>query len=70
MHGERVVVCGDAGRGAVPVVDGDGVGGTVPVFVVRDHHGDVELGETCGGEGDADVAAVRVHPGVEECGQT
>ena len=66
MHGERAVVCGDAGRGAVPVVDGEGVGGAVLVLVVRDHHWDVGLREARDGEGDADVAAVRVRPGVGE----
>ena len=63
-------MCGDASRGAVPVVDGEGVGGGVLVLVVRDHHWDVELCEARGGEGDADVAAVRVHPGVGEREET
>ena len=34
-------MCGDAGRGAVPVIDGDGIGGVVPVLVMRDHHEDL-----------------------------
>ena len=42
-------MCGDAGRGAVPVVDGDSVGGAVLVLIVWGHHEDVESARRAAG---------------------